>query len=194
MSDRRLLGRLALVAVSAAALTACAVAMLAGASGTRQPARQSGAPAVLAQPARPDDPVPGRSQLEQSGIEPSSARYAGADEEGSYWLASDGAANVCLVAQMRGDGAASACVSRATFAARGISLGMTGSTTDQHCEVYAIPDDIDVRLVAQRAGLHIVSANVLTGDSTVAGGKHYTFASNDKRDPSGFLFTVLPAG
>ncbi|HKT57324.1 MAG TPA: hypothetical protein VJR25_11180 [Microbacterium sp.] len=193
VSERRLLGRLALVGVSAAALTACAVAMMAGAASAG-PSRPLAVPEILVHPAAPHDPAPGREQLEQAGIEPQTARYAGADAQGSYWLATDRSSGVCLVAQTRGEGSASACVSRATFAARGISLGLTGSTPDERREVYAIPDDVDAELVAQRAGLHVVSANVLTGGGAHSGGQEFRFASTGKTGGATFRFRTLPIG
>lgn|GEM_PF-1422180 len=133
--------RVAVVLLVAAALVATGIAWLLQARASGGPGADEMSVALLARPAQPTDEL-AAAVVDESGVDPSSSRFAVRTTAGQHYAALRWNGDLCLVAVPDGDTARVVCVAPSARASVTVA-GSDGSRVRLGADDAALPDATD---------------------------------------------------
>lgn len=107
----------------------------------------------------------------QSGLDTSTVTQVGADGRGTYWVAKDNSANICIIVELKPSQlVGTSCTPAELFAKNGSFLVVQDEDpkSPTYVEAYLLPDNVKVTSVG---GLEGISPNLLVGDRRQQVGK-----------------------
>jgi hypothetical protein len=145
------------VLVALAIAGAIVIAVVAAA--TFRPSAAGDVVAALDAPPGPDDPsFPDGVDL---GLEPGTARFAGAADGRQFWIGRDAEGQVCLAVIIeRAEFGGGTCGSVAILRGNGLTIGLDGFR--ESLVAHLVPDDVDVD--AAPAPWRVVGENILVAE------------------------------